>query len=284
VSALATAAVLPVPARDRARWRDLLAAEWIKLWSLRSTPLVLAALTLLYLYMTWHFSQGTNNAWPSYPAAMRASEYFAVMDAFGGATWFLLMIGAGTVGALTIAGEHASGLIRTTFTAVPQRWRVITAKAAVVLATMTVTGVVISAGTFAIDAAILSARIPGLSFTYPGAWQAIGASVLLVPACALTGMAVAALLRNTPATIFTICVLFILVPVALKSPGDGWTADLANGMPFYAWEALIHIGSAHGHTVGGTDNPTVTGSWITLALWPAAAIIVSVLATSRRDV
>lgn len=284
MSATATAAaVLPVPARDRARWRDLLAAEWTKLWSLRSTPLVLAVLTLLYLYMTWRFSEGTSHAWSSYPAVMRASKYTAIMDAFGGATWFLLMIGAGVTGALSIASEHASGLIRTTFTAVPQRWRVITAKAAVMLATMTAAGAVISAGTFAIDASILSARVPGLSFTSAGVPRAVGASILLVPVCALAGMAVAALIRNIPATVFTICVLLILVPVALKAPGDRWTGDLASAMPYYAWEALIHIGTTHGHTVGSYD-PTVTGSWISLALWPLASVFISILATNWRDV
>ena len=46
----------------------------------------------------------------------------------------LPMLGAGALGAQSIVGEHASGLIRTTLVAVPDRGRVVLAKAAVVAA------------------------------------------------------------------------------------------------------------------------------------------------------
>jgi ABC-2 type transport system permease protein len=56
--------------------------------------------------------------WPAYTAAQKAM-FQPVSAAFVLPAWLLLMLTAGSVGALAIVSEHASGLIRVTFTAGP---------------------------------------------------------------------------------------------------------------------------------------------------------------------
>ncbi len=113
--------------RRRARFGDLCAAEWIKLWSLRSTPIMLGVGVTLALYLAGRNSAG---------GTMLPSGLKGPVDpnhaAFDGPSWVLAMIGAGMTGALALVGEHTSGLIRTTLLAVPRRRQVVVAKAAVV--------------------------------------------------------------------------------------------------------------------------------------------------------
>lgn len=56
----------------------------------------------------------------------------------------LLALAAGAIGAVSVTGEYGSGLIRTTFTAVPARRSVMAAKAIVLTAVMTVFGAVVA--------------------------------------------------------------------------------------------------------------------------------------------
>jgi ABC-2 type transport system permease protein len=63
---------------------------------------------------------------------------------------------------LTFTSEYASGLIRTTFTAVPQRWAVLAAKAAVTGAAALITGELLAFACFLFTQAILSGRHRGL--------------------------------------------------------------------------------------------------------------------------
>ena len=107
-----------ITASAPARARDLLAAEWIKLRSVRSTYLTLlfaavAAVGVGYLVIR---SQATH--WATMTAQDRA--YFdPVGEGFTGLG--LAQLAFGVIGVLAISSEYTTGLIRTTFAAVPRR-------------------------------------------------------------------------------------------------------------------------------------------------------------------
>lgn len=267
-------------AEHRARLRDLVAAEWIKLRSLRSTSVALAVIVLLYLFLAVKNGQAVNSEWPTMPPAMRAS--FEPVDvAFNGPSWLLLPIGAGAIGAMTILGEHASGLIRTTFIATPDRVRVIAAKITVVTGVMAVLGLVVAVVSFLASQAVLG-HGRGVSITYPGLPRAFGASVLFVVACGLAGMAIGALIRNTAATIVAICVLFVALPLGMKQSTGRWTSDIVNAQPVYAWFPLTEPHHHSAHTVG--TQASTTASWVALSLWVVISAIVALAVMRRRDV
>jgi ABC-2 type transport system permease protein len=93
----------------------------------------------------------------------------------------ILMLVAGCIGAIMLFGEYSSGLIRTTFAAVPARRSVIAAKAVVVAAVMLTFGTVVSAASSGLTQAIYDGQRIGLSITAPGALRAVTASALLAP-------------------------------------------------------------------------------------------------------
>lgn len=280
--------VTPLPTRAPvtgapARFRDLLAAEWIKLWSLRSTRWTLPLVFLFVVAVSVNASLADYRNWPFYPDGRREMFhlYGPVRDAFPEAGYLLLMLAATTVGALTVVGEYQSGLIRATFAAVPARRSVVAAKAAVLTAVMLVLGLVTAATSFWVSQAILSGRDAGWSIGEPGVARAVLGSALLVPVCALLGMGLGAVVRHAAGTVVAATSVLLLLPLVVDSDKHRWIAELRHALPVAAWQRLIEV---HPDLVNPDPFPaTVTGSWLTFAGWSVAALAVAVLAIHRRD-
>ncbi|MET9297267.1 ABC transporter permease [Streptomyces sp. NPDC003077] len=279
---------LPVPAT--ARFRHLLAAEWIKLWSLRSTYLVLAggALAVIGINVNSAVSNAAHlseqAASPSEPPGIPdLPEYAfdALHTAFVDPAWQLLMIIAATVGAIAVFGEYTSGLIRTTFAAVPDRRAVVAAKATVVSAVMLALGTFVSGTSFGVTQAVLREH-GGLSLGDPGALRAVTASALIAPLCALVGMAVGALIRHAAGSIVAVIALLLLIPTLLQGDRFRWVKEIGNAMPLSAWRWLV-TNPARAHAPGPYP-PTTTGAWLVYGGWAVVAVAVAMIVVRRRDV
>ena len=107
---------------------DILAAEWLKLRTARSTWLVLGVLavfTALMLAVAWYFVA----TWDGLTPERRANAALGSLPTLMG--WIASLIMA-VFGAVAITSECANGMIRTTFLAMPNRALVLLAKAVVV--------------------------------------------------------------------------------------------------------------------------------------------------------
>lgn len=113
-------------------------------------------------------------------AADRADVDSASFSLTGG---FLAQLAVAVLGVLTITNEYGSGMIRTTFVAVPQRVRALLAKAAVFATVTFVVTTCACIAAFFIGQAILSTKDAGVSTTS-------ASHIVLGP---LTGLAVFAL-------------------------------------------------------------------------------------------
>ena len=98
---------------------------------------------------------------------------------------------------LTFTSEYASGLIRTTFTAVPQRRAVLAAKAAVTGAAALIVGELLAFACFFLTQAILSGHHRGLALSHPGVLRAVLAAGFVLSACAMSASG-SARLSGTP--------------------------------------------------------------------------------------
>ncbi|GHF90648.1 ABC transporter permease [Kitasatospora xanthocidica] len=264
----------------RARFTDLLAAEWLKFRSLRSIPWVLglSALAVIAaglksaLYTRDHYTPGDGD-----PVVM---AQLALNDAFNMAAADILLLVAGGLGAIVIAGEYATGLIRTTLAAVPDRRAVLLAKACVLAAAMLGYGLLTVGVSFGLTQAILSDVGIGQSLSDPAAFRYVAAAVLFGPVCALVGLGLGTLIRHSAgAVVGTVVVLFFLP--SLLTERYRWTADLLHALPLPAFQRLART------TLAGmrpTEYPaTVTGSWITFAAWALGSVAVATLVIHRRD-
>ncbi|MET4920774.1 ABC transporter permease [Streptomyces sp. PSRA5] len=270
----------PAP-EPRARFRDLIAAEWLKMWSLRSTPWAFAVSALLVVAVNTNAAVADHDNWPGYPEGIRELfvPIWAMRDAFtiGGA--MILMLAAASIGALTVVGEYSTGQIRTTFAAVPARRSVLAAKTVVVTAVTTALGALAAVTSFAVTQAILSGRHVGLPFDHPGAARVMVASALLAPVCALIGMSLGALIRHTATTIVTLTLVLLVLP-SLLNEGEHSTASLLHALPQGAWAELVTVGDS---PVPVAYPTTIAGSWLVYGLWSLVAVVIAVVVTHHRD-
>lgn len=264
-----------------ARFGDLLAAEWIKLRSLRSTPWTLAFITLFVIGSSAAAALAEFNNLGSAGPGARINQGFLVFDAYPMAGYMTLMLVAGSVGALAVVSEYSSGLIRTTTIAVPARGSVVLAKAVVVAAVWTAVGTVISIGSFTVSQAILNGRHAGVSFTHPGVLRAVVVSALLAPVCALIGLGLGVLIRHSAASMVTTAFTLLMLP-PFFSESKRWSADVNHLMVVTAWKRLVENWSPGPGS--GMYFATVPESWIVLGLWPVVSIVLALVVVRRRDV
>ncbi|MEV5571141.1 ABC transporter permease subunit [Spirillospora sp. NPDC052269] len=246
---------------------------------MRSTRWVLGVGVVLLVLATVQKSTNAYDVWPAFTP--REREHFDPMTtAFSQISGALLVVGSGVVGALALVGEYASGLIRTTFSAVPARHRVILAKVTVVTAVMLAVGAVVSLSTFAVSQAILSGRGIALSVDAPGVPRVLVANALLATLSALVGMGIGALLRHTAGTVVAVIVLMVILPMSFKPTVHQWANDLYKCFPMYDWAQALALR----HPRSDPALPTATDAWAAFAGWALASVAVAVAVVRRRDV
>ncbi|MGW3072987.1 MULTISPECIES: ABC transporter permease [unclassified Kitasatospora] len=267
------------------RFLDLLAAEWIKLRSLRSTywVLVLASLVAIVINVNAVHADLTYIDRP--PAPMPGKPpytYDPLFHGLGSAASDLMAIAAGSLGAITVFGEYTTGLIRTTFAAVPDRRGVIAAKVLLIGGITALAGTVVSTVSFFTINAMLASRHVGLSITDAGCLRAVLGYAAIVPVCALIGMALGALLRHATASIVSLVMLMFILPMMFGGDRYRWLKEIGTHLPMATVQRLsINPNST---TTMGKYAPSVLDSWITMGLWGVAAVAVTVVVVRRRDV
>ncbi|WP_329038537.1 ABC transporter permease [Streptomyces sp. NBC_01725] len=264
----------------RARFYDLVAAEWIKLRSLRSTWIAYGATALAVIAFNAGTAYDTYNYWPERSAADRADYVRAgipLQEAFTANSAMVMMLALGAIGAVAIIGEYSTGTIRTTFAAVPDRRSVMAAKTVVVTAVATVFGSIVAGASFGLTQAILDGRDAGISISYPGALRVVVASALLAPVCAVVGMAIGSVIRHTSATMIAAVAVILVLPIVFTE-GRHWSAVAGHATLYQAWLRLVEVGPRR------TDFPWTTGgAWTVYAVWTLTAAVFAVTSAQRRD-
>jgi ABC-type transport system involved in multi-copper enzyme maturation permease subunit len=179
---------MKTPAITGYRFRDIARMEWLKLRSLRSTWWTLAftvagAVTIAVLV-------GLNS---------KAADTDITNNILAGVAAGLLL--TGVLGALTMTNEYSSGLIRTTLAAVPDRRRLLAAKAAVFGAVALGVGEVAAFVSYLAGVATLPGGIPAPGLDQPAVLRAVllaGGGYCLI---GLIGLGLGAVIRHSGATI-----------------------------------------------------------------------------------
>jgi ABC-2 type transport system permease protein len=252
-----------------ARARDALASEWIKIRATRSTywTLLIAILTGIALSAVIAY------AFARTPSTAAGPPTDPLLPGVLSLEYALLAVGV--LGVLTVTAEHATGLIRTTYTATPRRRTVLAAKAAVIAAVTLTVGETIAFVSFLIDQPILSTHHLGVSLTQPGVAGAVAAGGILLCVCALLGVGFGAIIRHTAGAI-TALITVILVPAAVGLLPAPWN----NRIGRYTLIDAAQQVAAH-HPRAGLLAPGL--SLLVLIAWPAVVLATAALLTTRQD-
>lgn len=193
-------------------------SEWIKLRSTRSIRWLLVAMVAgtLALGVTDCLVEAAQ--WGHMAAASRA-RFDPANASLAGLAFAPLAIGS--AGALVMSGEYGSGLIFSTFAAVPRRRLVLAAKAAVLAAVTLVIGEVTMFGAFLAGQAILMDRAPHASLAQPGVLRAVALSGAYLSLLALFGLGIGAIVRHSAGAIAAYAGLVLVLSYAvLALPGN----------------------------------------------------------------
>lgn len=241
----------------------LVLSEWTKLRSLRSTwwTLALAALIGIGFAVAVAASVGTGDL----PADEFGADNVALVLAGTGVAALAL----GVLGALQMSSEYASGTISVSLTAVPRRWPLLAAKAAVLVAVVAPVSLAVSAGALLIGDAIIDG---GLTFS----WPAVLGNAAYFTAVAVLGLGLATLTRSTAMSIAVlVSVVFVLPPLLPLLPW-GWVETAADFFPGAAQESLIG-------TVPGTAPLGDVAAIVTLVAWTLVPLAAGAILLTRRD-
>ena len=247
-------------------------SEWTKIRSLRSTFWTFLVTAGLTIGLGSLFALGrTSGREPIRPNFNAAGFPFNGM--------FLAQLAIGVLGVLIITSEYSSGMIRTTFTAVPQRGLVLAVKAVVFGSVTLVVSVLTTFATFFASQAILSRGTVkyGVSLSSPHALRIVIGAALYLTICALLGVALGALLRSTAAAITALTGLLFILPILMNFLPVSWHRDaIGQWLPSTAGIQIIEK----------VTQPLQFSPWAGLAVfagWVAVAFVAGLVLLHRRD-
>jgi hypothetical protein len=248
-------------------------SEWTKLRSVRSTMWSLFAtfaitvglgVVFCFAYLARYDNLGLRDKLTFDPTAQSLRGLF------------LAQVAIGVLGVLVVSSEYATGLIRSTFTATPQRRVVLTAKAVVFGAVALVVTMVSVFAAFFIGQAVLAGKSLGVGLSDPGVLRGILGAGAYLTIVGLLGLALGAIVRRTAgaiATLFGLVLVLQLLAQALPSP---WNTDVAKFVPGGLGAAL--------YSVRPDSNLLSPGVALLVALgWLAAAFTLAFALIKRRD-
>ncbi len=189
---------------------------------------------------------------------------------------FLAQLAIGVLGVLAVTNEYATGMIRNTFLAVPQRRVVLAAKAAVFAAIALVVSEIASFAAFFVGQSILAGKHLGAGIGDPGVLRAVAGAGVYLTGIGLLGLALGALLRRTSGAIATLVGIVLVLPILAEALPSPWNVDVSKVLPGGAGEAFIAVR----HT-SELMNPTP--GFLLFAVYIAAALGGASYVIARRD-
>jgi ABC-type transport system involved in multi-copper enzyme maturation permease subunit len=296
------------PATGHAGLRGVVASEFTKLRSVRSTYWTLGALLIVSVgigvaVMAGQSSSLTHN--PGNKAGFDGTQVSLI-------PFFEIgQLVIAVLGALTITSEYSTGMIRTSLTAMPRRGLVYAAKAIVFTTVTLVIALVTSFVAFFAGQAMVAGTGVGASlfgnvkipanaiFNGPGSpgsppkvtfqgtdvisastvLSAVIGTALFVTLVAVIAFGLGAIIRHTAGTITTVIGIMFVIPILVQLLPDNWRWDITRFFPDAAGR-VISV------TVPGGGNPHLWSSWpqmIVTACYAVGLLAIGAYLFRKRD-
>ncbi|MFI6520351.1 ABC transporter permease subunit [Spirillospora sp. NPDC050679] len=252
----------------------VLASEWLKLRSVRSTHWTAAAVagfTLLCCAWSFMVADIYDGRAAAERAAMRAAPAEHPLT-------LALPLCAALLGVLAVTAEHATGMIRTSLAAVPDRSTLLAAKAGAVAAAALAVSVPSVGAAFLLGRLIVGDRaIPEFQTPVADELPWLAALCLQAVVLALVGLGLGAVTRSTAGAVTAVSVLLFVLPVAAETlPPAPWNERLSAVLPAGLPAAI-----------GGRAEPALlppAAAVAVLAAYAVVALAAGAAVLARRDV
>ncbi|MCM3885623.1 ABC transporter permease [Frankia sp. R82] len=272
-AASATATARHARPQQRVTQLRVIRSEWTKLTSLRSTAWTLAAALAVTILLGVILSRVTANDWTNYSAEDKRTFDAAATSLSG---MYLAQLAIGVLGVLVISGEYATGMIRATLGIVPHRLPVLWAKAIVFATVSFALMVVANLIAFTAGQAMLSSAHIDVSLSDPGVLRAVLGTAFFVTTIGVLGLALGALLRNTPAAIGVLFGVLLVLPQIVGALPQSLTR-IGDYLPSTSGDALMQV-------VRSSSLPSPTHGALVLVAYLVVTLTAAALLLVRRDV
>ncbi|MFE4495255.1 ABC transporter permease [Streptomyces niveus] len=263
------------PARWKVTGRRVLRSEWSKFWSLRSSWITLAVSVAVLLVfgviaaaMYRPPAAGSAGSADGVPAD-------AVALALTGTSMSGLIVGV--LGVLLSAGEYGTGMVRSTYAAVPRRWLVLVSKSAVLGSLVLVLSTLGALLSFGLGKAGLHGERIALALGDDGVLRSLFGAGIYLALFAVLGVALGSLIRSTSGSIAALVGVVMLLPgLAAVLPGD--VQDSLQ--PYFPGNAGAAIHVLH----RASDSLSPGAGFVVFAGWVALALAAAVVRLKRTDI
>jgi hypothetical protein len=265
-------ATVPAPSRARVLTANL-RAEATKLRSVRSTVWTLLATVGLAVGFGALIGASQMGSWDNLDPA---EQLRFDPTSFSLSGLFLAQLAVGVLGVLTITSEYATGQIRATFAATPQRTTVLTAKATTFAGVVLAVGVVASFGAFFVGQAIFRPKGLDASIGDPGVLRAVLGGALYLTGIGLLGVGVGTVVRRTAGATAALVGLLFIVPIVAGFLPASFQETVGKYLPAQAGMAIFSV----------VPDPRALSPWAGFAVllaWAAATLAVGGALLVRRD-
>jgi ABC-type transport system involved in multi-copper enzyme maturation permease subunit len=252
---------------------DVLRSEWTKLRSVRSTYWSLLAAAASVVGLSALICSLYVNRYNSLSAVDRA-EFNPTSFSLSGI--FLAQLAIGVLGVLVITSEFSTGMIRSTFVAVPQRRVVLAAKATTFTAVTVVVGLVSSFAAFSLGQAILSGRHIEAHIGQPGVLRSIIGAGLYLAVLGLLSLGIGAIIRHSAGAMAALFGLLFVLPGVVSVLPSSWVNTIGPYLPSSAGQAIFE-------TAPGIHLLSPWTGFLVFCLYAAVALGVAAVTLVRRD-
>jgi ABC-type transport system involved in multi-copper enzyme maturation permease subunit len=297
------------PASGQAGLRGVIASEFTKIRSVRSTYWTIAALVIVSVGIATLIGFGITSTIHNQPwqaAGQDATQ--AILTPF----LFLGQLIIAVIGAMVITSEYSTGMIRTSLTAMPRRGTVYLGKLIVITSCTLVVSLVTSflaffAGSLTLSGSHIGGSLfhnvtipmgvnmsPGpkgpdsppnyhfvgtLTITPAHVLTAIIGSALFVTVAALIAFGLGAIIRHTAGAITSAIGLLFVLSIIIQILPDTWRWDIMRFFPDAAGR-VISV------TLPGQQNPHLWSTWpqfLVTVIWMAVFVGVGGYLFRKRD-
>ena len=280
-----------IPTDARLTFGGILRSEWIKLVSLRSTVWCYVILVVLTIGMTAMLAGLSGIGVPEDGAGALAPE--AVQSTWLQASTVGTNLGQlviAVLGAIVITGEYGTGMIRSTFAAVPGRTAALVGKIVVfgvVTFVVSFVSLVVSA---LIAVPLLGANGYDVDVTDGNVWLGLIGAAGFVTLIGLLALGIGTILRNTAGAIATALGLLLVLPGILQIFAAvtriEWLFNAVAFLPSSAGSALTSYPTAPIEYPPGMFVPLTLEpgqALLVLVAWVAVPLVLGAILLKRRD-
>jgi ABC-type transport system involved in multi-copper enzyme maturation permease subunit len=213
-------------------------AEWTKLRTVRSTMWSLLVTVVIVVGLGALLSAARVSRWDR----LEPGELIR-FDPTGFSLNGLLLaqLAIGVLGVLVMSSEYATGQIRATFGATPQRTLVLIAKVLVFAAVTFVVGLAACFAAFFVGQSIFSAKHAQASLGDPDVLRAVVGGALYLTVLGALGIGLGTILRRTAGAIATLVSLLLILPLIAQLLPSPWNDDVSRYLPAQAGSQIFRV-------------------------------------------